>query len=421
MPRIFSFLLFVLAFMLSAPFPALAQMNGSGYSRYGIGDLLYYPNSRAAAMGGTDIATAPSTVIDAINPANWTGISMTRFSASGIYRHVGTDDGTSSASYGTTLFNGFALAIPVSKPHGIVAAMTLQPYSTVGYTILSSESQGGLSYDMNYHGEGGLSRAQIGLSARFAGSVNLGLTYNYYFGSIRHNIMQTTTIGGYQNSSSTREVQLKGSGVTLGFVFTGLGTMLKVPEKSAVHVGAFLSTTSYLSADEERRTGSATSTVSAFDTVVYSTYKLKLPLRFGIGIGYITERFTAGSDITMQNWDQTKYPGVLSATVRNSYRWSLGGELMPKREQGAPFMQKWAYRAGVYYNATYFMIGTQPVNELGFSGGFSIPILGETRLDLTGEYGMRGSTDSGMQKDNLFRLSFSIIGGEPWFVRPAEE
>lgn len=419
--KIFAAFVIVLAILLGAH-PAFAQLNGSGYSRYGIGDLLYYPNSRSAGMGGTDIALLPSNSIDIINPANWTRITLTRFSISGIYRRISTSDQTTSGNFGSTLFNGVTFAMPVVPSHGIVTALSLSPYSNVGYTIITPSGENGYNYDLQFHGEGGLSRAQLGVSANLGWAINTGFSYNYYFGTLQNNITQTFTSGSYSNSEAIREVNLKGSGFTFGIVYAGLGNLLNLPERTELHAGAFISTTTYLAADEERQTKSTdNNSNSTIDTLAMRSYHLKVPLRCGAGLAFTSDRFSLGSDIVLQNWNEDQYPGALTATMRNTYRWSMGGEFIPRRESNAPFLQKLAYRLGTYYYTTYYVIHDQPIDEFGVTGGFSIPVLGETRIDITGEYGVRGTTDFNLQRDHLFRLSFTLTAGEAWFVRPPEE
>jgi len=90
-------------------------------------------------------------------------------------------------------------------------------------------------------------------------------------------------------------------------------------------------------------------------------------------------------------------------------------------ENTAPFFQRTSYRLGVYYDATYYVVAGQPINETGFTGGTALPLFGDTRVDITAQYGMRGTTDFGLQKDKILRLSLSVTGAEAWFVRPPEE
>ena len=44
-----------------------------------------------------------------------------------------------------------------------------------------------------------------------------------------------------------------------------------------------------------------------------------------------------------------------------------------------------------------------------------------TQVVSPGEYAVRGTTDLGLQKDHIVRLSFTVTGGEMWFVHPPEE
>jgi hypothetical protein len=37
------------------------------------------------------------------------------------------------------------------------------------------------------------------------------------------------------------------------------------------------------------------------------------------------------------------------------------------------------------------------------------------------DFSMRGTTEDYLQKENIIRFTFSLAGGEPWFVRPEQD
>jgi hypothetical protein len=405
---------------------SLSQPTGSPYTRYGIGDLNYYPNARAVGMGGAGIAIPSNNTIDLNNPAAWTRITLTRFSVGATFNGLTTTDAANSARYGNLNFNDVMLAIPLSTPNGVVFAFGLSRYSTVGYNVHEEITQSGYSYSLVHQGEGGISQAHFGLSAKIGSDLHLGAKFNYYFGTIQHNITQEFSNSLYSTSTVERQLQLKGPGLTLGAIYSGFTNILHL-ESSVLNIGAAINTSSYMRANQETYVKSSNGENStsggnnAFDTTKSELTKLKIPFRLITGISYITEQYTLAADVAIQNWDDRWAIGILIPMTRNTYRLSFGGELTPKREQSAPYFQRVSYRLGTFYYATYYMLNNQPVNEFGLTGGFTLPFPGDTRVNIGGEYGMRGTTDFGLQKEKYFRLTFSLSGGEPWFVRPPED
>jgi hypothetical protein len=146
-----------------------------------------------------------------------------------------------------------------------------------------------------------------------------------------------------------------------------------------------------------------------------------IPVAIGGGVSYATERMILAADLYYQNWSRFVFDDAAQPGIRDSYRFSAGGEIQPQRDQSAPMYQRWRYRFGIFYNASYYTLRDEPVNEIGISGGFGIPVIGDTKLNIGADYSFRGTTDKQLQKDRILRFSFTLSGGELWFVRPPEE
>jgi hypothetical protein len=413
-------ILLAIFFLAIVPISLFCQPTGSPYTRYGIGDLVYSPNTRALGMGGAGIALPSNSTIDLYNPAAWTRINLTRFTISGSYNGLTTSDAANSSNYGNINFNDAMLAIPFSTSNGIVFAFGLSRYSTVGYTLQEDVSQSGFNYTLVRHGEGGISQAHIGLSMDLRSDLSIGAMFDYNFGTIQHNIEQQQTNSLYSNAAVERQVQLQGPGFTFGTIYTGFSNLLHL-ESSILSIGASVTTTSYLHTNQEVYVKSTVSTNIAADTTKNELPKLKLPYSVIAGIAYSAEHYSVASDIAIQNWNDPYAIGILIPMVRNTYRWSFGGEFTPKRVPNAPYFQRVSYRLGTFYNATYYTLNGQPLNEFGFTGGMNLPFIGDTRMNVAGEYGTRGTTDYGLQKEKFFRLTFSLTGAERWFLRPPED
>ena len=65
--------------------PGAAGNGGSGYSRYGLGDIQYSATGRAFGMGGSSIAVLSSDAINSLNPAVWARIDRARFAAGALF------------------------------------------------------------------------------------------------------------------------------------------------------------------------------------------------------------------------------------------------------------------------------------------------------------------------------------------------
>ena len=373
-------------------------------------------------MGGASIAVLSMNTIDRLNPASWPRINRTRFTVSALFEGYSSEDGTNSAYLSKTHFNGIALAVPVAPDHGIVLGAGISPYSRVNYNIVTPYTLSNFNYQLQYIGEGGISQGYIGLSYAPMKELYFGAKLDYYFGSISHKVKQSFASSLYTDAEVDRSARYNGIGFTCGAVYTGLKNLFGLGEANSLNLGAVLSTTSYLTTTDERYDFfSTSSTLTSQDTVILPDVTTKLPYSFGAGIAYQTEKIIVAGDLRYQRWTQFSVDGVSSPDLRDSYRFGVGVELLPKRETSAPFTQRIAYRFGCFYHSSYYQIHGEPINEFGVSGGFGIPVFGDTRLGISGEYSFRGTTDMQLQKDKILRLSFTLNIAELWFVQPAEE
>jgi hypothetical protein len=399
-----------------------ADNGGSAYSRYWIGDLEYYSTSRAMGMGGASIAVLSTNSIDQLNPADWSRITTTRFAVSLLYEGYSATDNAGSSFLSSANFNGFMLAFPIYSPAGIVFGAGITPFSKVNYNISTASPPGNLDYTTRYVGSGGLSEGHIGVSINPVADLSLGTKLNYYFGTLHHTISQLFASTDYTNSSVDRSLGLRGIGFTFGATYTGLGNIFGMPNSKTLSIGAVFTTTSYLKAEEDRYFSFTNGSVTTLDTTSANGGNVRLPFAVGGGISYLSDRLLIAGDVYYQHWSDYNARGADLSEIRDSYRFSGGCEILPKHDVVAlPFLQRLAYRFGFFYNETYYHINGQGINEIGVAGGFGLPILRESSLNIGLQYSLRGTTDQMLQRDRVFRILFTLSGGEPWFIHVEEE
>jgi hypothetical protein len=411
----------LLVLILAAFSGALADNNGgSSYSRYGLGDIRYFPSGISDGMGGASLAVLPTDDINLMNPAAWGRITRARFTIGALYEGFSTSDAAQSNYLSGMSFNGLGLAFPVAPQSGIVLSFGMTPYSRINYNVKSTDTTGDLSYTLQYVGNGGVSSAYIGLSASPMSSLYVGVKFDYYFGNLNY-ITRQLFDGNYTSADFTRTLQVHGAGVTVGAAWNGLRQILNLPANEALTVGAVFSSGASLSTTTQRTYLFSTSSYTTHDTLLSPGGTTKIPFSAGGGLSFATERYILAADIMFQNWSSFLLDDASSTEIRNSTRISAGGELVPQRDPGAPAFQKWRYRLGVFYNSSYYNLRNEPVNESGVTGGIGIPVIGDTKLNIGLGISRRGTTSNMLEKDTIYRLSFTLSGGEMWFVRPPEE
>lgn len=399
----------------------IAGNGGIGSSRYGIGDIQYFPSSRAFGMGGASLAVLTSASINRMNPAAWTQLNRTRYSVGVLYEGISAKDINESRFFSGVAFSGLMVSLPVAPSNGITLAFGLTPYSRINYNIITPSSFDTLNYNIQYFGDGGISQANLGASVKIGSDLNLGLKIDYYSGTLNYTTKQLFVGSDYTSGEVTRTIEANGFGATAGFVYTGLRSILNLPESQMFSIGGIFSTGSSLKAEEQKYYSFNTATILVRDTADAVTGKLEIPFSFGGGIAYSTEKILYAGDFFYQNWEKYSLFGNSSSEIRNNFRLSAGLEYLSKRDLSSSYFQRVAYRTGFFYNSSYYQLKDEPLNEMGITIGFGAPLFTDTRLNINLGYSIRGTTDKQLQKDNIFRLSFSLSGGEVWFERPAQE
>ena len=69
-------------------------------------------------------------------------------------------------------------------------------------------------------------------------------------------------------------------------------------------------------------------------------------------------------------------------------------------------------------NNTQYIINKTGINQYALHAGFSLPIGAGSTLDMGFKFGYRGTTDSGLLREQIFGATMTLSFGEAWFIRP---
>ena len=387
-------LLFTLYVFISAPLYA----GGSSYSYSSYGLVEFRPNIRALGMGGVNIAVPSGYTINYNNPAGLIGLPMTRFEGSFFYEGVKVSNSVQSAFSNSVNLNHIALAIPFGK--NIAAAFSLARYAKVEYNYESTSSFAGIDYGEKFIGEGGLRQMAFTVAARVHKQWSVGISAQYLLGSIERNWQVVWDSPDFSNTSDIRTEHLAGLRWVAGGIY----------EYREYHFGAYVALSSDL-------TKKVLQQDALGDTTFQSYGQSVSPFEVGVGGTYeLNKRYLLGVDMVYSGWNSVK---AFASTQdnRNTVRLSVGAERTPSAAVSAGYFNKWYYRGGFYFQNMYASnVGNKFADEYFLTAGFGMPFnKGRNVLDVTFELGQRGSIATNKVRDRVFRINFSISGGERWF------
>jgi hypothetical protein len=152
--------------------------------------------------------------------------------------------------------------------------------------------------------------------------------------------------------------------------------------------------------------------------------RMSLPMMGGFGFAIKKDhKWMFQADYTMQMWEDFRYMGN-DINLKNSQRITAGFQFQPKVAGRGGIMSATQYRLGVRYYNTYLELNSTRLTEMSVNYSMAFPLpyrtrLGEpiSRVNLTVEAGMRGTTESGLVKEQFIRATLGLTINDRWFSR----
>lgn len=404
--------------LLSSSLFSQDKNGGSLYSIFGLGDLNYSSSNRTDGMGIMGIGLYGE-YTNSMNPAAWTRIQSTIFTSKFNLENIRSTDGTNNAQRTYANFEGFNLSVPLNKGNGWIFDLGINNYSLVNYDAKFTSSVLDENYTQTYSGNGGLNRLSVGFSYIIFKHFSFGVQFNYAFG----NINKTTSIDFENNQlTDTRNTSantISGFYFNGGLLFHGFGKIFKNKKLDNLVIGGFISTPAKFNSS---LSGRFVRSIDNTDSLNISEGKLEIPLAFGVGISNeFNNKLIVAADFYMQQWDNYKYYGAHPVEIKNNMRVGLGFEYTPSKRLEDSWFSRISYRLGGSYTADYLKLNNEDINAIGLSAGLSLPISQFNALDLYFKYNIRGKSQNGLIKDEIFRVGASVKIGELWFLRPSDD
>lgn len=425
--------LYIIGICVSAT--ANAQSNSSSpYSAFGLGALRGDQLPQYRAMGG--LSTGVRSLggysnINVANPAAYSSIHLSTFDIGAYMNRTILEKGGRSEASGNFALNHINFAIPLSQRSAF--SFGLMPFSDMGYNYSSPMSFGtGDTIQANraFAGEGGLSKAYIGYGVQVGKHFSVGANVSYLFGKLNN-------ISGieYPNQLGATNSRIENKRDINGFNYDlGLQYHTTLNDRTLLTVGYTNSPGTKLNATASEIVTRISSNVSegtinsVLDTV--SSYfgneeKITLPMRhsFGFTINR-ANKWLLGADLRYAKWSDYKDGSIRDDQTKfeDSYGASIGGQWTPDITS----IRYWNvvdYRFGLRYDKTYLNLNGQDIKDMAASIGLGLPIRAQAgigafyKINLTAEYGQRGTLTNNLVKERYFNFTVSFMLNDRWFQR----
>ena len=402
----------------------------SPYSIFGIGDLSKDGSAFNKSMGGVGIATRNRRFINYTNPAAITARDSLSFMADfGLEQNNKYfAQGDVRSAHNTFNIHNFVMSFPIWKSSAFMVGLT--PYSDVGYDFSSIETDpniigntGNIEYDS--YGTGSVYQAFLGAGVTFWKKLSVGAEMIYYFGNLDKITNMNYSDESYRSLNSGSELTVRG--VTGKF---GVQYEQKLSGNVSMIVGATYKMGTKMKGYAKNFRYANQSSI--LDTLKYSVDTLaasgvRFGDEFGIGIAFKGgERWTAEFNYLRSGWKKSgmdKAEGFaavgdskFSTTASNSFR--AGFEIVPNRNDIRYYLKTCAYRAGVYYDQSYYKLDGHSINSMGLTLGITLPVYRlYNGLTLGVDIGQKSSTKYNMIRERYVKFMVSFNIHDLWFIK----
>jgi hypothetical protein len=382
------------------------------YSIFGIGELNPKGFSRNLAMGRTGIAQSSALCLNNINPASLHDIdSISFFFDVGLSGDIVTYRNSSKTQHANEVnFNNLAMGFKIARNWS--ASIGITPFSTVAYKIDAIRNVEGNTdtYTAELTGSGGLSQFYLDNSYVLFKHLSLGMHAAYIFGNVASD--ETVTYSQFPYTiTSNRTSRL--DKVILDF---GLQLFLPIKDKYRITVGGVFGNNHSLKFKESVLISQSDGTV--FKDEITSEGTFNLPTYVGGGIAFEWNRKLAVSaDYQFSNWSSVKSENVEFDYV-NTHAFRAGIEFIPGSQNQYGFMGRLSYRAGFYHEDSYVQLNSTSIPDNGLTLGVGIPFArNKTNVNLSYSYGIRGTVENGLIRENYHSFLLSLTLHDWWFMK----
>lgn len=408
----------------------------SPYSVFGIGDMTKEGTAYNKSMGGVGIANRNRRFINYTNPAAVSSIDSSSFMADfGLMeKNVIFDQklGDRRLRSGNNTFNiyNFVMAFPVYRTSAVMVGIS--PFSDIGYDFSNSVTDKeiiGVTNNIthSHYGEGSVYQLFVGYGASFWKRFSVGAELLYYFGTLDR------ASGTDFSDSSIKDIQA-GSEMLVRAVTGKFGMQYDIPLKSGLNLT--LGATYRLQTNMRGSTSSYEYTLQSNlrDTISYNVRNnnegLKIGDELGVGIALRSgERWSVEFNYLRSDWRKSGMDNQLltgfetegfTSSVSQSFR--AGFEIVPNRNDIRYYLRRCAYRAGVYYDQSYYRFNGNSVDAVGLTLGVTLPVFRlYNGISIGVDLGQRGSMRNDMVRERYVNFTVGFNIHDLWFHKPRYE
>ncbi|MCH8568809.1 MAG: outer membrane protein transport protein [Balneolales bacterium] len=433
MNRIYLFIpVFLIAFaLLSIPESANSQErqanNASVYSFLGLGTPHDYLSHHTSGMSLIGVGVPDRTKASLANPAFWGSTSFTSISAGMNLQSHESSDNFNSSNSALLGFSQFQVQIPVRRDR-IGVSLGLFPATQKRFSVLTenettmptADSLSVVSYQSAVTGRGGLNRLELGIGFRITNRLYAGYAPSFVFGieDVDNQILFNNDL--FSPVRYINRTRYTGLAHRFGVMYSS-GALFGNTDQLVLGATATLPT----ELNANRRVvgqvfaGQAINDVELISEEEFGTRKVTYPFETTVGLSYFPTRYTLiGAEFHYQQWSEfTSFDGQDDRFMKDRMRLALGFEYDVYSMGNTGLFNSLIYRVGVSYDNGHLNINNTDIETLMFSAGLGIPSRNLGSIDISFDYGIRGTKTNDLVRERIFGVRASLNLSELMFLQ----
>lgn len=402
------------------------------YSVFGIGELHKEGTAFNKSMGGVGLATRNKRFINYLNPAAVTARDSLAFMADIGISQKNTIYRQGDIRSGNNTFNmyDFIISFPIYRSSAFMVGIT--PFSDLGYNFTSKVTDPGIigntgNVTNNAYGEGSVYQLFAGGGVTFWKRLSVGAELIYYFGTLDKVYNLSFSDASYISVNSGNNLLVRGTTGKFG---------LQYEQKFGNDMSAIFGATYRLSTRMKGRTTRYENGVieSSTDTIRYTSADnsaVRFADELGFGVSFKKgDKWSAELNYMRSGWNRSGMDTAEGFAVNSDMKFSTtatnavraGFEIVPNRNDVRYYRRTIAYRAGAYFDQSYYKLDGNLVNSYGVTFGVTLPVFKwYNGITIGVDLGQKGSLKHNMVRERyaMFVIGFNIY--DRWFNRPKYE
>lgn len=414
--------------------------SGSYYSSIGYGIPTDVNSSYTSGIGLSGVSTYSSFSPSISNPAHWGLVELTQGQISLGMTNFEASDGTSEAKYSKFGFENFQFVFPLLR-NQLGVSVSFSPFTRADFArvkrgefFTGNDLFDEVEFATNTVGSGGANRIEVGLGYRLSRNISVGYAASAYLLSLNEEHATSFSQQQYQrgNQPIVLNEEITGSGFGNRFgIYTRFRELLG--DNDRLSIGGSVNLPVNISAERSVATFRRTFRFHPTYSVQVNRVELnegmpnregsvKIPLEINGGLTYYLNQYHSFSaEALMQSWSDSEFS--YRPAEENYYtdrtKVGIGYQFHPfLNQQSSGFFSNFRYSLGATYDTGFLAISDQDIETYMLHAGITIPSQrNRSSIDLSFNYGMRGTQTNSLVKENIWGFKLSLNLAEFMFLR----